>query len=818
MVDTTSPTLAEVTVVSTPTNDTTPSYVFSSNETGSIAYGGSCASSTTSVSSTGNQTITFNTLSAGTYNDCTITVTDSAGNVSNTLSISSFVIDTTAPSLAEVTAVTNPTNDTTPSYVFSSDETGTIAYGGSCSSATTSVSSTGNQTISFSTLSAGNYNDCTITVTDSAGNASSALSVSSFTIDTTAPTVAEVTVVSTPTNDTTPNYVFSSDETGTIAYGGSCSSSTTSVSSTGNQTITFNTLSAGTYSDCTITVTDSAGNASNVLTATSFTIDTTAPTLAEVTAVSTPTSDNTPSYVFSADETGSIAYGGSCSSATTTVSSTGNQTITFNALSDGTYSDCTITVTDSAGNASSALTATSFIVDTTAPTLSLSDAIHTPAPDSTPTFSFSSNEAGTIAYSGSCSSSTTAASSGSNSITLNSLSSAQYSDCSLTVTDSAGNASSSLSLGTFMIMDATNLMAFYPFTGNANDESGNGLNGTATNGASLTTDRNSNSNEAYNFDGTDDYIDLPDGFADFTGGLTFAVWANVNETSGRNFQRFINLSTGSNVDLIYFGQYGTTNQLAMESYNSGTATSAGDPARTSSSAISTGTWQHFVVTQTGTTFNFYVNGSLVSSTGATFANRNVTRTFNTLGLSEFSGDAKYKGSLDEIFIYGRVLSDAEISLLAGNADNTAPTLAEVTAVSTPTNDTTPDYVFSSTETGSLSYGGSCSSSTTSVSSTGNQTVTINTLSAGTYSDCTITLTDAAGNASNVLAVTSFTIDTTAPTLAEVTAVSTPTIDTTPNYVFFSRRNRFHFLWRFLRFRHDNSEFDRKSNDYFKLFK
>ena len=89
--------------------------------------------------------------------------------------------------------------------------------------------------------------------------------------DTTAPTIAEVTAVTTPTTDTTPEYTFSSDEAGTITYGGSCSSSTTSVIS-GNNTITLVSLSTGTYSNCTITVTDAAGNVSSTLTLSSFTV------------------------------------------------------------------------------------------------------------------------------------------------------------------------------------------------------------------------------------------------------------------------------------------------------------------------------------------------------------------------------------------------------------------------------------------------------------------------------------------------------------------------------------------------------------------
>jgi hypothetical protein len=89
------------------------------------------------------------------------------------------------------------------------------------------------------------------------------------TTDTTAPVIAEVTAVTTPTTDTTPNYTFSSDEAGTITYGGSCSSSTTSAIS-GNNTITLVSLSSGIYSDCTITVTDAAENVSSSLTLSSF--------------------------------------------------------------------------------------------------------------------------------------------------------------------------------------------------------------------------------------------------------------------------------------------------------------------------------------------------------------------------------------------------------------------------------------------------------------------------------------------------------------------------------------------------------------------
>jgi hypothetical protein len=88
-------------------------------------------------------------------------------------------------------------------------------------------------------------------------------------------------------------------------------------------------------------------------------------------------------------------------------------------------------------------------------------------------------------------------------------------------------------------------------------------------------------------------------------------------------------------------------------------------------------------------------------------------------------------------------------------DTTPPTLTESSAIATST-DTTPDYTFSTTEGGALTYGGDCTSSTTTATS-GSNTITFSTLSAGTHSNCTLTVTDASTNASTPLAITSFTI-------------------------------------------------------------
>src|SRR5262245_58673818 len=81
------------------------------------------------------------------------------------------------------------------------------------------------------------------------------------------------------------------------------------------------------------------------------------------------------------------------------------------------------------------------------------------------------------------------------------------------------------------------LVAWYPFTGNANDSSGNGYHGTVL-GPTLTTDRFGNANSAYNFDGNTNYISGScSGYP--TAERTVSLWFYANDIgvgiSGRAF-------------------------------------------------------------------------------------------------------------------------------------------------------------------------------------------------------------------------------------------------------------------------------------------
>lgn len=115
-----------------------------------------------------------------------IQLSDSIGNLSmaytSAISQHADVLDTTQPVLQEITPVSSLIRDITPAYTFSSSEAGTLSVTGSCNTVTTAVTQ-GSNTIHFSHLSAGTYNDCALSVADVAGNSSAPLPITAFTVE-----------------------------------------------------------------------------------------------------------------------------------------------------------------------------------------------------------------------------------------------------------------------------------------------------------------------------------------------------------------------------------------------------------------------------------------------------------------------------------------------------------------------------------------------------------------------------------------------------------------------------------------------------------
>jgi hypothetical protein len=208
------PVLIEITPIS-PTTDHTPSYTFSSTDAGVVAYSGSCTSSDL-VAIDGENTVTFDTLPDGVYDDCIIHVTDSDGNTTD-LVVRSFVIDSTPPKLTPGTPIITPSNNTTPSYTFSSSEGGTITYGGSCSSSNTAVI-TGANTVIFRSLLNGTYANCTLTITDQVG-LTDTISIPSFVVDTTVPIISNLTSVTFLPPGVTFTWTTNKAATTRIEYG-----------------------------------------------------------------------------------------------------------------------------------------------------------------------------------------------------------------------------------------------------------------------------------------------------------------------------------------------------------------------------------------------------------------------------------------------------------------------------------------------------------------------------------------------------------------------------------------------------------------------
>jgi hypothetical protein len=86
------------------------------------------------------------------------------------------------------------------------------------------------------------------------------------------------------------------------------------------------------------------------------------------------------------------------------------------------------------------------------------------------------------------------------------------------------------------------LVGWWPFNGNANDESGNGNNGTV-NGATLTEDRFGNANSAYYYDGISNNILINDDSTLRPSEITMSVWIN---SSSNNFRQVIYKGNFSN--------------------------------------------------------------------------------------------------------------------------------------------------------------------------------------------------------------------------------------------------------------------------------
>jgi uncharacterized protein (TIGR02145 family) len=228
-----------------------------------------------------------------------------------------------------------------------------------------------------------------------------------------------------------------------------------------------------------------------------------------------------------------------------------------------------------------------------------------------------------------------------------------------------------LCLGTFAsaqipsYVPTNGLVGWWPFNGNANDESGNGNHGTV-NGAILAADRFGNAGKAYSFDGNGDYLNIA---------YSSTISPIIGTVSGW-------LKTYSSIphQSLIFGQSHGRPQLFVNNGKVyiGWGATQGFANCASITSVDIGQWVHVLGIFSTNSFSIYVNGVLESSNSTNLIQNSCNAPLQIGGFlvstscgTNGSNGQFFNGFLDDIAIYNRALSPTEVQqLYLGNSPNT----------------------------------------------------------------------------------------------------------------------------------------------------
>ncbi|KPA14837.1 Laminin G, subdomain protein 2 domain protein [Candidatus Magnetomorum sp. HK-1] len=202
------------------------------------------------------------------------------------------------------------------------------------------------------------------------------------------------------------------------------------------------------------------------------------------------------------------------------------------------------------------------------------------------------------------------------------------------------------------------LVAYYPFNGNANDESGNGNNATI-HGTILIEDRHGNSDSAYYFDGTNDYIGLQSNDLK-NQPFTVVAWIKTEKEGAIVSYENNNAYYGWNVGITLDNTV-TLPYLKLVTNNGGNVALL----VIENTVVTDNDWHQLAGVDDGVNLTFYIDGvqkGVESSANAFWA------TDMYLYIGAFrplvnSLSHWFKGSIDDIRIYNRPLTNAEINEL-----------------------------------------------------------------------------------------------------------------------------------------------------------
>jgi len=201
------------------------------------------------------------------------------------------------------------------------------------------------------------------------------------------------------------------------------------------------------------------------------------------------------------------------------------------------------------------------------------------------------------------------------------------------------------------------LVGSWPFNGNANDESGFENHGTVT-GATLSTDRFGNPDSAYRFDGVDDVINCGNDTSLQTADVTAMCWIKT-ERDDAPWAPTILVKSGKGVDgyvILDGGQYVFAEPNGTSGWQAFGVTSH-----------TVGQWHHLAYVYDSSTqqSKFYKDGTEVGSLSfnmatPTSSDLKIGYGYNTLNPNRIDG---FQGSIDDVRIYNRALSGAEIAAM-----------------------------------------------------------------------------------------------------------------------------------------------------------
>ncbi len=195
------------------------------------------------------------------------------------------------------------------------------------------------------------------------------------------------------------------------------------------------------------------------------------------------------------------------------------------------------------------------------------------------------------------------------------------------------------------------LVAYYAFENNANDSSGNGLDGTIVGTPGYVAGV---TGMALSLDGVDDHVDCGDnGNFDITEAITLSAWVNTSDAGNSEHNPFV-----CKGDQSYAIKHASGNSIEFFIYDS-TWQTLDSPVNDSFNGV----WHHVAGTFDGNRLLLYVDGSVVKSMDYTGAIAKTTYPVN-IGRNSQNTDRLYEGLIDEVRIYDRALSEGEILFLA----------------------------------------------------------------------------------------------------------------------------------------------------------